>query len=98
MRAAIYARILLATLCLLALSTTASAESGWILWAQLIAVSGDDNVPFIAVLAKSAWPSHEECEQHRKEIGGRRPPGAEKETIGAVYVCLPDHVNLGPGR
>ncbi len=94
MRAAIYARILLATLCLLALSTTASAESGWILWAQLIAVSGDDNVPFIAVLAMSAWPSHEECEQ----IGGRRPPGAEKETIGAVYVCLPDHVNLGPGR
>jgi hypothetical protein len=84
--------------CLLTLATSASAESGWILWAQLISVAGDDNVPNIAVVALGVWPSQEDCVQHQQKIAGRRLPGTEKETIGAVYVCLPDHVNLMPGR
>ena len=93
------ARVLLALLCLFVVATSASAESVWILWAQLISVAGDDNTPTIAVLAMGAWTTREECDQHRKEnLWPPRPPGTEHETIGAVYVCLPDHVNLVPGH
>ena len=57
MRAAIYARILLVTLCLLALSTSASADCAWVLWEG----NSQGELDAMTYTLLTAYPSAREC-------------------------------------
>jgi len=69
-------------------ATTAAAECAWVLWGQAA-----DPWNALVALPLGAWPSHDRCEQERRQRE-QAPP----ELRMAVYTCLPDTVDPRRGK
>jgi len=92
MRAAIYARILLATLCcFLAVATSASAECAWVMWKTLHIMKGGEIVVTEWSVAES-YSTQKECEGWANYYG---PLAREGKPVSPVisFRCLPDTVD-----
>ena len=102
MIAAIYARMLLALLCLLARATSASTEGTWVLWSQLYTPGAGDWV------MQSAYSTATECTEaidYREVLTpkngftiDRRSPTDlflmdQSAARGLLWQCLPDTVD-----
>ena len=85
MIAAISARSLIATLGLLTLATSASAECAWVLWVQAAGSGGT-----ILAVPLGSWQERDRCEQDRVSRAG-------SSTAGARKVRLPPR-HRGPAR
>jgi len=101
LRARMPGRILLVTLGLLAIATSASAECGWVLWSGFLGAE-------LQWFTNTAYQTHGEClagmelmVQLSRRAGADvtwaqgQPSATWRETTGArgVYQCLPDTVD-----
>ena len=80
MIAARYTRLVIATLCVPALATSASAEGAWVLWGRTQDAWGS-----LEAVRLGGGLSREACEQERSNLE-KAPPALRM----ASYSCLPD--------
>ena len=91
MIAAISARLLIATLGLLACATSASAECAWVLW-QSSVIAGEEQWSVVSAYSPSGG-DEDACKQAAARFNRR---GEQKSDIPGrlyVHVCLPDTVD-----
>jgi hypothetical protein len=90
MRAATRAYILLATLCLLALTTTASADGAWVLWLG----TGTGYTPFGAY---GGATGEKDCKEASAQLmtSMKENPKSLSEFLksSSRYICLPDTID-----
>ena len=84
---AICARILVGTLGLLTLATSASAECAWVLWSQSVGLAGWVHITI------DGWKDRETCDEERnrriQQIQQSKGPAMPQ----MVLSCLPDTVD-----
>ena len=82
---AIYARIVIAVVCLLVLATSASAECAWVLWVRDVSTLGPS-----AFEPQESYTSKKECERDRsRATENAKKAGRTRE----FYHCFPDTID-----
>jgi len=81
-------RILLVTLCLLALATSASAECAWVLWETYPGNQSEWK-------AITAATSHDKCKEKATEFAASNHDQIQRGRMSSllVYECFPDTVD-----
>ncbi len=92
-----WTRVLLATLCLLAFATSASAERVWLLWVEAPAGSDQWN---LAPIAEPKFKTEEDCQRRAQDLNDLELTIAKGERWGGeardLFSCLPDTVDPRP--